>query len=243
VRRQVVEVARHKQQLLAAGQPSSAGCFRTCRRGVGKTHTVRHLTSNLPDTTVIQLTDNGLHLVAEACSVARALPRPMVVIEDVDLTAEDRGIHPGQRPLLFQLLNKMDGVAEDVDVVSVLTTNRANLREPALTAQRVARAVLSLAVVACCSLTPSPPAAASPRPAPAKPSGRSCRPPSMAARSRLSLRNGRPHPARSCRAVTNGAAGCEDRSVKASVPLRATAPGRPCLVLGRSSTAIMTDAV
>jgi len=35
--------------------------------GVGKTHTVRHPTSSLTDTTVIQLTGNALHLVAEAC--------------------------------------------------------------------------------------------------------------------------------------------------------------------------------
>jgi len=59
----------------------------------------------------------------------------MVVIEDVDLIAEDRGMHPGQHPLLFQLLNEMDGLAEDADVVFVLTTNRADLLEPALAAR------------------------------------------------------------------------------------------------------------
>ena len=72
---------------------------------------MRHLTSSLIDTTVIQLTGMALHLVAEACSVARALLPSMVVIEDVDLIAEDRGMHPGQHPLLFQLLNEMDGLA------------------------------------------------------------------------------------------------------------------------------------
>src|SRR3954451_4224453 len=59
----------------------------------------------------------------------------MLVIEDVDLIAEDRGMHPGQHPLLFQLLNEMDGLAEDADVVFVLTTNRADLLEPALAAR------------------------------------------------------------------------------------------------------------
>lgn len=96
---------------------------------------MRHLTSSLTDTTVIQLTGNALHLVAEACSVARALQPSMVVIEDVDLIAEDRGMHPGQHPLLFQLLNEMDGLAEDADVVFVLATNRADLLEPALAAR------------------------------------------------------------------------------------------------------------
>ena len=67
----------------------------------------------------------------------------MIVIEDVDLIAEDRGMHPGQHPLLFQLLNEMDGLAEDADVVFLLTTNRADLLEPALAARpgRVDQAV------------------------------------------------------------------------------------------------------
>lgn len=135
VQRQVVEVARHKERLLAAGQHLKRGLLLYGPPGTGKTHTVRYLTSSLVGTTVLQLTGNALHLVAEACSVARALQPAMLVIEDVDLIAEDRGMHPGQHPLLFQLLNEMDGLAEDADVVFVLTTNRADLLEPALAAR------------------------------------------------------------------------------------------------------------
>jgi ATP-dependent 26S proteasome regulatory subunit len=143
VQRQVVEVARHKDRLLAAGQHLKRGLLLYGPPGTGKTHTVRYLTSRLVDTTVIQLTGNALHLIAEACSVARVLQPAMVVIEDVDLIAEDRGMHPGHHPLLFQLLNEMDGLAEDADVVFVLTTNRADLLEPALAARpgRVDQAV------------------------------------------------------------------------------------------------------
>jgi ATP-dependent 26S proteasome regulatory subunit len=143
VQRQVVEVARHKEQLLAAGQHLKRGVLLYGPPGVGKTHTVRYLTSTLTGTTVIQLTGNAMHLIAEACSVARALAPAMLVIEDVDLIAEDRGVHPGRHPLLFQLLNEMDGLAEDADVVFVLTTNRADLLEPALAARpgRVDQAV------------------------------------------------------------------------------------------------------
>jgi ATP-dependent 26S proteasome regulatory subunit len=67
----------------------------------------------------------------------------MVVVEDVDLIAEDRGMHPGHHPLLFQLLNEMDGLAEEADVVFLLTTNRADVLEPALAARpgRVDQAV------------------------------------------------------------------------------------------------------
>ena len=132
VRRQVVDVARHKDRLLAAGQHLKRGLLLYGPPGVGKTHTVRHLVASLTGTTVVELTGDSMHLVAECCSVARALQPAMVVIEDVDLIAEDRGMHPGQHPLLFQLLNEMDGLAEDADVVFVLTTNRADLLEPAL---------------------------------------------------------------------------------------------------------------
>jgi ATP-dependent 26S proteasome regulatory subunit len=67
----------------------------------------------------------------------------MVVVEDVDLIAEERDMHGGPHPLLFQLLNEMDGLAEDADVVFVLTTNRPDLLEPALAARpgRVDQAV------------------------------------------------------------------------------------------------------
>ena len=44
-------------------------------------------------------------------------------------------MHPGQHPLLFQLLNEMDGLAEDADVLFFLTTNRPDLLEPALAAR------------------------------------------------------------------------------------------------------------
>ncbi len=104
---------------------------------------MRYLIGSLTDTTVIQLTGGALHLIAEACSVARTLAPAMLVVEDVDLIAEDRGMHPGHHPMLFQLLNEMDGLAEDSDVVFVLTTNRADLLEPALAARpgRVDQAV------------------------------------------------------------------------------------------------------
>ena len=143
IRRQVVAVARHAARLTAAGQHLKRGLLLYGPPGAGKTHTVRHLIGDLEGTTVVQLTGDALHLVAEACSVARALQPSMLVVEDVDLIAEDRGMHPGQNPLLFQLLNEMDGLAEDADVVFVLTTNRADLLEPALAARpgRVDQAV------------------------------------------------------------------------------------------------------
>lgn len=135
VHRQVVGLAEHKERLLAAGQHLKRGLLLYGPPGVGKTHTVRHLVSSLTGTTVIQLTGDALPLISQACSVARSLQPAMVVVEDVDLIAEDRDMQPGTHPLLFQLLNEMDGLAEDADVVFVLTTNRADLLEPALAAR------------------------------------------------------------------------------------------------------------
>jgi hypothetical protein len=143
IRRQVVGVAEHRARLLEARQHLKRGLLLYGPPGVGKTHSVRYLTSQLEGVTIVQLTGDSLGLIGTACSVARTLQPSMVVVEDVDLIAEDRGMHPGHHPLLFQLLNEMDGLAEDVDVVFLLTTNRAELLEPALAARpgRVDQAV------------------------------------------------------------------------------------------------------
>ena len=46
-----------------------------------------------------------------------------------------RGGAGGCTPLLFELLNEMDGLADDVDIIFMLTTNRPDLLEPALAAR------------------------------------------------------------------------------------------------------------
>ena len=144
IRRQVVGVAEHRAQLLSARQHLKRGLLLYGPPGVGKTHTVRHLISQLAGVTVVELSGAALQLIGTACSVARTLQPAMVVVEDVDLIAQERGPYGGQHPLLFQLLNEMDGLAEDADVVFLLTTNRADVLEPALAARpgRVDQAVL-----------------------------------------------------------------------------------------------------
>jgi ATP-dependent 26S proteasome regulatory subunit len=64
--------------------------------------------------------------------VARTLQPSVVVIEDVDLIAEERDARRGENPLLFELLNEMDGLSSDVNVTFLLTTNRADMLEEAL---------------------------------------------------------------------------------------------------------------
>jgi ATP-dependent 26S proteasome regulatory subunit len=143
IRRQVVGVARHREALLAAGQHLKRGLLLHGPPGVGKTHSLRYLIAQMTDVTVIELSGDSLGGIATACSVARSLQPAMIVVEDVDLIAEDREMYEGSSPLLFQLLNEMDGLAEDTDVVFLLTTNRADVLEPALAARpgRVDQAV------------------------------------------------------------------------------------------------------
>ena len=143
IERQVVGVARHRDRLRAARQHLKRGLLLYGPPGVGKTHTVRFLTSQLQDTTILQLSGGALHLIREACSIARALQPALIVVEDVDLIAEERDHYGGASPLLFTLLNEMDGLDEDADVVFLLTTNRADLLEEALAARpgRVDQAV------------------------------------------------------------------------------------------------------
>jgi hypothetical protein len=135
IERQVIGVARHSERLLASGQHLKRGILLHGAPGTGKTHTVSYLLSMLPDVTVIVISGRALGMIREACSVARILQPAMVVVEDVDLIAEDRTARPGQQPLLFQLLNEMEGLNSASDVTFMLTTNRADLLEPALAAR------------------------------------------------------------------------------------------------------------
>ena len=132
IERQVLGVGRHSGRLLASGQHLKRGVLLHGAPGTGKTHTVRYLLGQLPDVTVIVISGRALGRIREACSVARTLQPAVIVVEDVDLIAEQREARPGEHPLLFQLLNEMDGLNSAADVTFLLTTNRADLLEPAL---------------------------------------------------------------------------------------------------------------
>ena len=88
-------------------------------------------------------TGGALGLVATACAMARDLQPSLVVLEDIDLVAAERTLDFGGGSLLFELLNEMDGIGGDADVVFLMTTNRAELLEPALASRpgRVDQAV------------------------------------------------------------------------------------------------------
>ena len=135
IERQVLGVGRYSARLLASGQHLKRGVLLHGAPGTGKTHTVGYLLGRLPEATVIVISGRALGRIREACSVARTLQPAIVVVEDVDLIAEQREKGNGEHPMLFQLLNEMDGLNSAADVTFLLTTNRADLLEPALAAR------------------------------------------------------------------------------------------------------------
>lgn len=147
VRAHVVGLAEHRDRLRERGQHLKRGVLLYGPPGTGKTHTVRHLVGAAPDATVVILSGAEMVHVGAAAQIARAHQPAIVVIEDCDLIAEDRDHHfgGGPSPLLFTLLDAMDGLDPDADVVFLLTTNRAEALEKAL-AQRPGRVDLAVEI-------------------------------------------------------------------------------------------------
>ncbi|MDP9372565.1 MAG: AAA family ATPase [Chloroflexota bacterium] len=135
IERHTVVFAEQAERLLAAGRALKRGLLLYGPPGVGKTLTVTHLTGRMPGRTVILTTGLGMGLLQPVAQLARLLAPAMVVLEDVDLIAEERGRPFAGGPLLFELLNEMDGLRDDCDVIFVLTTNRPDILEPALAAR------------------------------------------------------------------------------------------------------------
>jgi len=129
----VVGVGEHREALRAAGQHLKRGVLLYGPPGTGKTLTVRHLLSRTPDTTAVVLTGSSIRFIAAAAEIARTFPPSLVVLEDIDLVAADRGYSP--QPILFEVLDALDGLEGDADVAFVMTTNHVQILEEALAAR------------------------------------------------------------------------------------------------------------
>jgi hypothetical protein len=134
IERQAFSVAEHAARLRASGRHLRRGLLLHGPPGTGKTLTAMYLAASMPGRTVVLLTGQRLGAVGASIDLATALQPAMVVLEDVDLVAMDRDYEP-TNAILFELLNRMDGLEADHDVLFVLTTNRADLLEPALAAR------------------------------------------------------------------------------------------------------------
>lgn len=145
VRSHVLGIAGHRSRLEAAGQHLKRGVLLYGPPGTGKTHTVRHLLSESPGTTAVLLSGGSLAAVSHAAKLARAMSPSLVVLEDIDLIAEDRSMGHGPQPLLFEVLDALDGLDADADIAFIMTTNRVDVLERAL-AQRPGRVDLAVEI-------------------------------------------------------------------------------------------------
>lgn len=135
IERETVDFGEYAGELRAAGQSLKRGLLLHGLPGTGKTYVVRYLCGRMPGRTVVVISGLALGMVTSAVRMARTLAPAMVVVEDCDLIAQERSLPGREGPLLFELLNEMEGMADDRDVILLLTTNRPDLLEPALAAR------------------------------------------------------------------------------------------------------------
>jgi DNA polymerase III delta prime subunit len=136
IERQTIVFGEQAERLQMAGRSLKRGLLVYGPPGVGKTLTVEYLVGRMPGRTVLLTAGFGLGFIQPIAQLARSLAPSMVVLEDVDLIAEQRGMPDGHAgPLLFELLNEMDGLRDDSDIIFLLTTNRPEILEAALAAR------------------------------------------------------------------------------------------------------------
>jgi histone H3/H4 len=135
--RNVLRFVAQRPQLAQLGLSAKKGLLFYGLPGTGKTHTIHYLASALPGVTTLLIIEEQVALLSEYMALARLLQPSMVVIEDADLIARDRTTANGACHELFlnKLLNEMDGLRADAEILFILTTNRPESLEPALTSR------------------------------------------------------------------------------------------------------------
>ncbi|MGH6795307.1 MAG: AAA family ATPase [Methylocella sp.] len=133
--RNILDFARNRGKLKRLGLSAKKGILLYGSPGTGKTHLVRYLAGALPDHTTLLITSEQAGLIGEYFTLARLLQPSLMVIEDADLIARARENMGSacEEVLLNKLLNEMDGLKEDADIFFILTTNRPEQLEGALT--------------------------------------------------------------------------------------------------------------
>jgi hypothetical protein len=136
IERHTLGFSRHAERLRAAGRHLKRGVLLHGPPGTGKTLSAMYLAAQMPGRTVLLMTGSSVRSLEAACRVARLLTPATIILEDVDLIGTERQHQTvGANALLFELLNQMDGLADDIDLLFVLTTNRPDILEPALAAR------------------------------------------------------------------------------------------------------------
>ncbi len=145
IERHTVGFSQQAQRLKAAGRHLKRGLLFHGPPGTGKTFSAMYLASRMPERTVFILTGGSMGMIEKAVAMARVLQPATLILEDVDLIGTERENQTvGANAVLFELLNQMDGLADDADLLFILTTNRPDVLEPALASRpgRVDQAIL-----------------------------------------------------------------------------------------------------
>jgi cell division protease FtsH len=136
IERHTLSFNRHAEKLRAAGRHMKRGILLHGPPGTGKTLTAMYLAHQMAGRTVLLLTGGALGSIELACKLGRMLTPATIILEDADLIGTERHQQTvGANALLFELLNQMDGLAEDADILFLLTTNRPEELERALAAR------------------------------------------------------------------------------------------------------------
>src|SRR5262249_16769956 len=124
IERHTISFSRQAERLLQAGRPLKRGGLLYGPPGPGKPLPAMYLASQMPGRTVLLMTGNSVRSLESACRLARMLTPATIILEDVDLIGTERQHQTvAANALLFELLNQMDGLADDTDLLFVLTTN------------------------------------------------------------------------------------------------------------------------
>jgi cell division protease FtsH len=135
--RNVARFIEQRPRLRKAGLATKKGVLFHGPPGTGKTHTIHYLIGAALGQTTLLITAEQIVWLGEYMTLARLYQPCLVVIEDVDLIAQERSAQrsAGEQALLNKLLNEMDGLRPDADILFVLTTNRPEVLEEALAAR------------------------------------------------------------------------------------------------------------
>jgi hypothetical protein len=154
-----IAVAEHAEELRRLGRHLKRGVLLHGPPGTGKTLTVNYLLTATEGRTTVLLTGEALGQVSQAFAIARELAPATVVLEDVDLVAAERTM-PGGHGVLFELLNQLEGLAEDSDLLVLLRRTgqtSSNRRSPVARGESTwlwsCRSRTTTAVDVCCGST------------------------------------------------------------------------------------------
>lgn len=135
--RNITGFAQQREGLKELGLSTKKGLLFYGPPGTGKTYTIRYLASQLPDHTTLLITAEQVALLDWYFQLARHLQPAILVLEDVDLIGRSREDMDSacEESMLNKLLNEMDGLREDAEIFFLLTTNRPEQLEVALSAR------------------------------------------------------------------------------------------------------------